>query len=188
MWFAVGLGNPGARYQDTRHNLGARAVEALAERHDVKLKRHPSGCFVGEARWSGHKLVLARPLSFMNESGRPTRQLLRWYKAPLERLIVIHDELDIPFGEVRVKWGGGTAGHNGLNSVATHLGAREFARVRVGISRPRGGHQDPADYVLSPFGSADRKQLPSVIDRACEAVERVVESGVERAMNEINTG
>jgi peptidyl-tRNA hydrolase, PTH1 family len=121
----------------------------------------------------------------VNESGRPLRALLDWYKVPADRFLVVHDELDIPFGHVRVKSGGGTAGHNGLNSIASHLGTKSFVRVRVGISRPRGG-SDSADYVLSDFSAAERKQLPEVVGRAADAVESVMASGVERAMNEVN--
>jgi PTH1 family peptidyl-tRNA hydrolase len=131
-------------------------------------------------------LVFARPMSYMNESGRPLRELVRWYKASPDRLVVVHDEIDIPLGEVRIKVGGGTAGHNGVNSIASHLGTKDFARVRVGVSRPRGA-QDPADYVLSEFSSAERKRLPEIVQLAADAVERIVEVGLDRAMNEINT-
>ena len=131
-------------------------------------------------------MVLARPMSYMNESGRPTRELVRWYKAPLERVIVVHDELDIPFGEVRIKLGGGTAGHNGLNSVSSHLGSKDFVRVRAGVGRPR-GNRDPADHLLSDFSSAERKELDFLIQESADAVERIVGVGIERAMNEVNT-
>ncbi len=134
----------------------------------------------------GRRVVLARPLSYMNESGRPTGQLVRYYKVPVERLIVLHDEIDIPFGEVRVKSGGGTAGHNGLGSIVNHIGSRDFVRVRVGVSRPR-GRREAADHVLARFSRAELKELPDLLERAADAVERVIEVGVERAMNEFNT-
>jgi PTH1 family peptidyl-tRNA hydrolase len=124
-------------------------------------------------------------MSFMNDSGRPVRQLLDWYKIPVEKLIVVYDELDIRFGEIRIKVGGGTAGHNGVRSLVSHLGTNDFVRVRVGVSRPS-GPQDPADYVLSDFSSAQRKELDDVLGRAASAVERILEDGPERAMNDIN--
>ena len=185
-WIVAGLGNPGPRYERTRHNLGAMVVHALIERLGVSLKRHKSGCLIAEAIVAGERVVLARSTSYMNESGRSFAELVRWYKSSPERLVVVHDELDIPFEEVRVKLGGGTAGHNGLASMAAHLGSKEFVRVRVGVSRPPGA-RDAADYVLTEFTAAERKRLPDVVERACEAVERVIEVGVERAMNEVNT-
>jgi peptidyl-tRNA hydrolase, PTH1 family len=185
-WVVVGLGNPGPRYEDTRHNVGVQVVEELLDRNRVSLKRHKSGCLTAETNVSGTSFVLARSTSFMNESGRPVGQLLRWYKVAPARLIVVHDELDIPFPQVRIKDGGGTAGHNGVSSIATHLGTKDFLRVRVGVSRPR-GRQDPADYVLSSFSASERKELDGVVGNAADAVERILEAGSERAMNEFNT-
>lgn len=183
---AVGLGNPGERFEATRHNAGAMTIGTLLTRHEARLKRHRSGCLTAEVALCARHGVLARPLTYMNDSGRPVRELLRWYKSTPERLIVIHDELDIPFGHVRVKWAGGTAGHNGLSSIASHLGTKDFARVRIGISRPAGG-RDPSDWVLTRFGSAERRELPLVLERAADAVERICEDGVDAAMNEFNT-
>jgi peptidyl-tRNA hydrolase, PTH1 family len=185
-WAVVGLGNPGPRYERTRHNVGALVLDELLERTGSRLKSHKSGALVAETRLGGRPALLARPTSFMNESGRPVGALLRYYKLPPSRLVVVHDELDVHFEEVRVKLGGGTAGHNGLNSLVSHLGTKDFVRVRVGVSRPRHG-ADPADYVLSEFGSAERKELPFVIGRAADAVEAVLADGVERAMNATNT-
>jgi PTH1 family peptidyl-tRNA hydrolase len=185
-WIVVGLGNPGERYADNRHNAGYMVVEVLLGRVGASLKSHRSGALAAETRLEGERVVLARPVSYMNESGQVVRGLLRFYKEPPERLVLVHDELDIPFGEVRVKFGGGTAGHNGVSSVASHLGSRDFVRVRVGVSRPP-GRMDPADYVLRDFPSSERKDLPSILETAADAVERVVASGVERAMNEVNT-
>jgi PTH1 family peptidyl-tRNA hydrolase len=184
-WAVVGLGNPGPRYEGTRHNVGVIALKELLDRTGARLKSHKSGCVVAETRLAGESAVLARPTSFMNESGRPVASLVRYYKVSIERLIVIHDEIDIPFGEVRVKLGGGTAGHNGLNSIVRHLG-KEFVRIRVGVGRPR-GRREAADHVLAEFSSAERKELPYVVDRAADAAEAVITRGVERAMNEVNT-
>lgn len=185
-WAVVGLGNPGPRYERTRHNVGVQVLEELVQRTGSRLKSHKSGCLVAEARLGGHSVLLARPTSFMNESGRPVGALLRYYKLGSSRLVVVHDELDVHFGEVRVKLGGGTAGHNGINSLVSHLGTKDFVRVRVGVSRPP-HRADPADYVLSDFSSAERKELPFVVGRAADAVESVVADGVERAMNLTNT-
>jgi PTH1 family peptidyl-tRNA hydrolase len=182
----VGLGNPGDRYARSRHNAGAMALEELLRRAGASLRRHKSGCLLADATLAGTRLVLARPTSYMNDSGRQVGELVRWYKASPDDLIVVHDELDIRFGDVRIKRGGGTAGHNGLESLVSHLGTKEFLRVRIGISRPP-GRQDPADYVLADFSSTERRELPFVLDAAADAVERILELGAERAMNEVNT-
>jgi peptidyl-tRNA hydrolase, PTH1 family len=181
-WAVVGLGNPGDRYARNRHNVGAMVLSSLT---DTRFKSHKSGCLVAETTVSGVRVVLARPMTYMNESGRPVRQLLSWYKVPVDRLIVIHDELDIRFGEVRIKRGGGTAGHNGLKSIVSHVGSQDFLRVRIGVSRPP-GRQDPADYVLSDFSSSEKNELEDVLSRGATAVEAILEQGAERAMNAIN--
>lgn len=181
----VGLGNPGARYDNTRHNAGAQTIALLAARTGAQLKRHKSGCLAAETRLGPRPAVLARPLSFMNESGRPVRELVRWYRSDAARLVVVHDEIDIPFGVVRVKRGGGTAGHNGLRSLVSHLGTHDFGRVRIGVSRPRGG-RDAVDWVLTEFSASERKELPAVLEHAADAVERIAEAGLEATMNEFN--
>ncbi len=182
----VGLGNPGERYAQTRHNAGVLAIDVLLERTGGRLKSHKSGCLVAEGSLRGERVVLARTTSYMNESGRPVRGLLQWYKQPVENLIVVHDEIDIPFGEVRVKAGGGTAGHNGLGSIVNHVGTKDFTRVRVGVGRPQGA-RDAAGHVLAGFSSTERKELPFLLVTAADAVESIVADGVERAMNEFNT-
>jgi peptidyl-tRNA hydrolase, PTH1 family len=185
-WIVVGLGNPGPKYEGNRHNLGAMVVDVLVRRGYGSLSRHKSGCLTAERTFGDERAVIARPTSYMNESGQQVGQLLRWYKADPTHLIVIHDELDIPFGDVRVKLGGGTAGHNGLRSVVRSIGTPDFLRVRAGVSRPR-GHQDPADYVLSDFSAQERASLDDIIERAADATERILEVGAERAMNDFNT-
>jgi peptidyl-tRNA hydrolase, PTH1 family len=185
-WVIVGLGNPGAQYEDTRHNAGAMVIHRLAERMGSKLKAHKSGALAAEGMLEGEKVVVARPASYMNESGRHVRALLDFYKTPLERFILVQDEIDIPFGDVRLKLGGGTAGHNGLKSVASHLGSKDFMRIRVGVGRPPGS-KAAAGHVLQRFSGAERSELPDLIDRSADAVERVLEAGPERAMNEFNT-
>ena len=185
-FIVAGLGNPGERYEKTRHNLGARVVELLVERMGTRLKRHKSGCLVAEGRLAGSAVVLARPTTYMNDSGRPLARLVRFYKQPPARLLVVHDELDLAFGVMRVKSGGGTAGHNGVASLVAHLHSKDFLRLRIGVGRPPGG-RDPVDYVLSRFTSTERGELELVLQEAADAVERVIEVGAERAMNELNT-
>ena len=185
-WVIVGLGNPGERYASTRHNLGAMTIDTLLERTGGRLKSHKSGCLIAELSLAGHPVVLARPTTYMNDSGRPVGQIMRFFHTPLDKLLVLHDELDIPFGDVRVKTGGGTAGHNGLRSIVHHVGSPDFARVRMGIGRPR-GDQDAVKKVLDSFSAAERKELPEVLDTAADAVETIVDLDVERAMNTFNT-
>jgi PTH1 family peptidyl-tRNA hydrolase len=185
-WVVVGLGNPGSRYEGTRHNIGAMALEVMRERAGVSLSRHKSGTFVAETSIEGERVVLARPISFMNESGRPVRALMDWYKISPDRLIVLHDEIDIPFADVRIKWGGGTAGHNGLGSIVSHIGTKDFTRIRIGVGRPR-GRRGAADHVLKDFSTAERKELPLLLERAADAATRVIADGPDKAMNEVNT-
>jgi peptidyl-tRNA hydrolase, PTH1 family len=184
-WVVVGLGNPGPKYERTRHNAGVMVIKELLERNGRSLKSHKSGAAIAECEIAGEKVVLARLSSFMNESGRPLRALTTFYKTPVERVIVVHDELDVPFEEVKVKLGGGTAGHNGLKSVAQHFGSKDFIRVRVGISRPRGG-RDAVDYVLNEFTGTERKELPFVLSKAADAVEAILADGPDKAMNAFN--
>jgi PTH1 family peptidyl-tRNA hydrolase len=185
-WIIAGLGNPGDRYARTRHNTGAMVIAVLLEREGASLKRHKSGSLVAETTIEGRRIVLARAMSHMNDSGRPLGELARWYKTPAEHFVAVHDEIDIPFGTVKVKLGGGTAGHNGLRSIESHLGTSDFLRVRVGVGRPR-GLGDAVDHVLSEFSASERKELPDVLSRAADAVELIVAGGSERAMNEVNT-
>jgi PTH1 family peptidyl-tRNA hydrolase len=185
-WAIAGLGNPGERYAKTRHNIGVMVIERLLDRTSSSFKRHKSGCLIAETRLADEQVVLARTTSYMNESGRPLRELTRWYGIPPEMLIVVHDEIDLPFEDLRLKFGGGTAGHNGLRSIVSHLGTPDFVRLRVGVGRPR-GEKAAAGHVLNEFSGAERKALPDYLDRAADAVERVLEAGTERAMNELNT-
>ena len=181
----VGLGNPGPRYAATRHNAGFFVVELLAQRVGGKFKAHKGRCDVVEGRLAGSPVVLAKPKSYMNESGGPIVSIARFYKVPVGRITVVHDELDLPFGSLRLKRGGGDGGHNGLRSTSTSLGDRDYARVRFGIGRPP-GRQDPADYVLREFSPTERKELEFLVDRAADAVETLVAQGLEAAQNLFN--
>jgi peptidyl-tRNA hydrolase, PTH1 family len=185
-WLIAGLGNPGSEYARSRHNAGALVLDELASRMGGSFKRHKSGCFIAEGELTGERVVLARPISYMNESGRPVRAVASFYKIDSNQTVVLHDEIDIPFGDVRIKSGGGTAGHNGLKSIVAHLGTQDFTRVRIGVSRPSSS-RGAAGHVLGDFSAAEREELPLIVDRAADAVERILEVGVDRAMNELNT-
>lgn len=178
-WIVVGLGNPGPRYEATRHNVGQLVVDELAARRGQAFKSHKANARVGETwlRPGAAKLVLAKPNSFMNVSGGPVAGLAGFYGVDPERVIVVHDELDIPFDTIKLKVGGGHGGHNGVRDVAKALGTAEFPRVRVGIGRPP-GRQDPADWVLDPFSSSERKDLPILVSDAADAVELLVDEGL----------
>jgi peptidyl-tRNA hydrolase, PTH1 family len=181
----VGLGNPGPRYAGTRHNIGFEVVGLLAQRMGGKFKANKGRCDVVEGRLGDASVVLAKPKAYMNISGGPVVSIARFYKVPVERITVVHDELDLPFGSLRLKRGGGDGGHNGLRSISAALGNREYARVRFGIGRPP-GQQDPADFVLREFAAAQRKELPFLIDRAADAVEVLIAQGLEAAQNQFN--
>ena len=178
-WLIVGLGNPGPRYEATRHNVGQMVIDELVQRRSESLRSHKAGARVAETwlRPGAAKLVLAKPNSFMNVSGGPVSGLASFYGVPAARVVVVHDELDIPFDSLKLKIGGGHGGHNGVRDVAKALGTPDFPRVRVGIGRPP-GRQDPADWVLDPFGAAERKVLPIAIGDAADAVEQLVEEGL----------
>jgi PTH1 family peptidyl-tRNA hydrolase len=178
-WLVVGLGNPGPQYELTRHNVGQLVLDELAARRGETFKTHKTNARVAETwlRPGGPKLVLAKPNSYMNTSGGPVAALARFYGVPADRLVVVHDELDIPFDVIRLKTGGGHGGHNGVRDVAKALGTADFARVRVGIGRPP-GRQDAADWVLDPFSAADRKALPLVVSDAADAVEKLIGEGL----------
>jgi len=188
VWLVVGLGNPGPTYANTRHNVGYLVTDELARRMGSSFRAHKSGrAEVVEGRLAppgapAPRVVLARPRSYMNEVGGPVKALTTFYKVPTDRVVAIHDELDIAFGTLRVKLGGGDNGHNGLRSITKSLGTRDYHRVRFGIDRPP-GRQDPADYVLKDFGTVERKELPFAIDRTADAVEALIGKGLEAAQN-----
>lgn len=187
MWLVAGLGNPGREYQHNRHNVGFMVVDLLAGRTGVRFGRHRRAVAdAAEARLGvggdAPGLVLVKPLTYMNLSGGPVAALAAFYKVPASQVIAVHDELDLPYGTVRTKLGGGEGGHNGLRSVSQSLSTRDYLRVRVGIDRPP-GRQDPADYVLSDFNTAQRKELDFVVDRAADVVESLIRLGLEPTQN-----
>ena len=181
-WIVVGLGNPGPGYAGNRHNVGFMVADLLAERMRARFKVHKSRADVVEGRLAGERVVLAKPRTYMNESGGPIAGLRDFFKAPLDHLVVVHDELDLPFSGLRLKLGGGDNGHNGLRSLTTSLGSKEYLRVRFGVGRPP-GRQDPADFVLKDFSAAERKELPFMVDRCADAVEALLTGTLEAAQN-----
>lgn len=178
----VGLGNPGPRYSGNRHNIGFLVADELAGRMGGRFKAHKAGAEVVEGRLGGTRAVLAKPRSFMNLSGGPVAGIAKFYKVSASSLVVIHDELDLPYGTVRLKRGGGENGHNGLRSITKSLGTKDYIRVRFGVDRPP-GRMDPADYVLKDFTAAERRELAYFVDVCADAVEAVVAEGLEVAQN-----
>ncbi|MGB3414646.1 MAG: aminoacyl-tRNA hydrolase [Microbacteriaceae bacterium] len=179
-WGVVGLGNPGSNYAQTRHNIGRQVLHQLANTHSVSLKHHKAGALVGGFRAAnGDNVVLIEPESYMNLSGVSVAGVAKFFKIEPENLIVLHDELDLAFGTLKLKLGGGHAGHNGLRSIISHLGA-DFVRLRLGIGRPP-GRQDPADFVLARFASTELRELPLMIDLGAEMTEDVIGEGLLNA-------
>ncbi|TFD57235.1 aminoacyl-tRNA hydrolase [Cryobacterium suzukii] len=188
LWLVVGLGNPGPDYAGNRHNVGQMVVAELADRLTSNFKRHKTAALVAEGRLApgGPKLVLARPTTFMNVSGSPVAALLRFYSLPVNRLIVVHDDLDLPFDTLKIKVGGGHGGHNGLRDIIAATGTNDFIRIRMGIGRPP-GRQNPADFVLHDFAAAERAVLPNLIADAADAVELIASAGVVAAQQKFHS-
>ena len=188
-WLVVGLGNPGPRYAGNRHNVGAMVVERMAADSGVALRAHKARAAAAEIRLGtlpgglpGPKVVLAVPSTYMNESGGPVSALMKFFKIPAERLVVIHDELDIDFGAVRLKFGGGEGGHNGLRSISKSIGTKDYLRVRLGIGRPP-GRMEVSDFVLKDFSATERRELDFLIHSGAEAVELLLHRGLDDAQN-----
>jgi peptidyl-tRNA hydrolase, PTH1 family len=181
----VGLGNPGDEYARTRHNVGFEVVDVLVARHDGRLRSGKERALAGEVRVGGMRLALARPLTYMNDSGAAVRALVRRYGVAPERLVIVHDELDLPVGALKVKAGGGLAGHNGLRSIKAHLHTDEFLRVRIGVGKPTSKERG-ADHVLSSFSKRERTEIDVMVERAADAVETILADGIDAAMNRFN--
>jgi PTH1 family peptidyl-tRNA hydrolase len=187
MWLVVGLGNPGREYAGNRHNIGFAVADLLAHRTGATFGRHRRALAeAAEARLGvgvdAPRMVIAKPMTYMNLSGGPVASLAQFYKVDPQRIIAIHDELDLPFGQIRTKLGGGEGGHNGARSLTRSLSTRDYLRVRFGIGRPS-GRQDPADYVLSDFSTVERKELDFLVDRAADMVEALMTRGLEWTQN-----
>jgi len=184
-WLVMGLGNPGREYEQSRHNVGFLCVDELARRYKVRAGERAAKSLIGRARMDNRELILAKPQTMMNLSGLAGKALRAKYDIGLERVVVIHDELDLPFGRLRIRKGGSSAGNHGLDSLIASFGSREFIRFRVGVGRPVG---NGVDYVLGPFTPQEREQLPSIIGRVADAVICLVDLGLERAMMDFNKG
>lgn len=188
-WLIVGLGNPGPEYEKTRHNIGQMVVDELAREVGGSFKRHKARAMVLEGRlgMGGPKVILAKPLTYMNTSGGPVAGLAQFYGIDPEKIIAVHDELDIPFDTIKLKIGGGEGGHNGLRDMTKALGTKNYYRVRAGIGRPPGRIQ-VSDFVLKPFTSTEAKELPFLVGNAADAVRLLVEEGLTVAQQKFHTG
>lgn len=191
-WLVVGLGNPGPGYAGNRHNVGAMVVDTLARQAGVSLRKHKARAEAAQVRLGvgpggvpGPPAVIAVPATFMNTSGGPVASLMQFFKVPVEKLIVVHDELDIDFGAIRLKRGGGEGGHNGLRSISRSIGSKDYLRVRVGVGRPP-GRMDAAAFVLKDFSAAERKELDFLLPDVVDAVERLVDVGLTDAQNVVH--
>jgi PTH1 family peptidyl-tRNA hydrolase len=185
-WLVVGLGNPGAKFAETRHNIGAWVVDRLVSRLGERLRKvRFLPLEVAEARADGDRVYLARPQTFMNVSGPSAASFARRRMVPVERIVACHDEIDLPFGALKLKRGGSTAGHHGLDSLVEALRSPDFYRVRLGVGRPR-GRQDPADYVLDPFPKAEREEAELLAERGADAVLALVTEGLAAAQERFN--
>ncbi|MSQ47258.1 MAG: aminoacyl-tRNA hydrolase [Deltaproteobacteria bacterium] len=186
MHVIIGLGNPGAEYQRTRHNIGFHVVDVLAHRWDIRLSRRSFLSLIGDGMWQGDKVLLAQPQTYMNRSGEAAVKIREFYHLPLSDFVIVHDDLDLLTGRVRIKRGGGGAGGNrGIASLIEAFGSKDFVRVKVGIGRPP-GRQDPADFVLQPFTRQEEASILAAVDRAADAIEMLLTQGLEQAMAVFN--
>ena len=187
-WLVIGLGNPGDKYAATRHNVGQMVINELALRHSLKFSSHKSRNDVAAYKLNNgeHSVIIAKTHSYMNESGGPVKALAQFYSVEPAQIIALHDELDIPFAAIRSKFGGGDNGHNGLKSLTSAFGTPDYFRVRLGIGRPM-GEQEPADFVLKQFSSAEKKELADLITRGCDVVESLITDGLEKTQSRYNS-
>lgn len=181
-WLVLGLGNPGPEYAGNRHNAGAMVIDLLAARAGAKLKSHRGRADIAETRVAGVRAIVARPRSYMNESGGPASALAAFFRVAAGQTVVVHDEIDLPFGRLQVRFDGGDAGHNGLRSIRRSLGTGDFYRIRLGVGRPP-GRGEAAGHVLRDFSVAERKELPFLLERGADAVETLLTEGLEAAQN-----
>ena len=184
-YLIVGLGNPGSQYRKNRHNVGFMVLDALAESAGIPLRRVSFQALVGKGSLAGAPAILAKPQTFMNNSGQSVAPLMRFYKIPLDHLLVVHDDLDLPYGTLRLRPQGGAGGQRGMGSIIGKLNTQEFARLRMGIGRPP-GRMDPKDYVLYDFDADQVEFLPEVLQRGTDAIHRFIRDGIEQAMNDFN--
>ncbi len=184
-YLIAGLGNPGREYRENRHNIGFMVLDTLAETIGVSLRRVEFRAIVGKGQHQGRSLILAKPQTYMNDSGQAVAALMRFYKIPTDQFLVVHDDLDLPFGTLRLRPSGGTGGQRGMESIVNRLGTREFARLRMGIGRPP-GRMAPKDYVLHDFDPDEQAFLPPLRKTAVEAIQTFLSEGIQKAMNDFN--
>lgn len=184
-YLIVGLGNPGREYRETRHNIGFMVLDRLGEVIDCKLIKVQSKAIIGIGKIDGQKVILAKPQTFMNLSGQAVIALMHFYKVEPSRLIVAHDDVDLPFGQIRIRPGGGSAGQKGIGSIIEKLGSQDFARLRMGVGRPP-GQSEAADYVLKSFNKSDMEFLPEFVNRGAEGLKAFIIDGIDNAMNKFN--
>jgi len=182
----VGLGNPGEQYKYNRHNIGFMLIDVLAERWGIKMKRHRKNSLIGEGIFDNVPIVLAKPQTYMNNSGLAVAPLSRLYAVPPQKILVVCDDLDLAFGRIRLRPSGNAGGHHGLESIITQLTTHEFPRLRIGIGRPNNNREDVIDFVLTSFHNSEKKKLSKVLDVAAEAVETYLKLGIEMAMTQFN--
>lgn len=185
IFLLVGLGNPGREYRDSRHNIGFMVIDRFCAAANIKIGKVQNKALVGVGSFGGHRVIVAKPQTFMNLSGQAVGPLLRFYRVPLGHLLVIHDDLDLPFGTIRIRPSGGAGGQKGLASTIQQLGTQDFPRLRMGIGRPPGQMEVP-DYVLARFGRAEEEFLPTWLDRASEAAQSFIRQGIELTMTRFN--
>lgn len=184
-YLIVGLGNPGREYQHNRHNVGFMAIDHLSKELDIPMKKAQFKAIIGLGKYQDVKLIFAKPQTYMNLSGEAVGSLMRFYKIPIEKILVIHDDLDLPFGTLRIRKSGGAGGQKGLLSIINRLGTQNFSRMRIGIGRPP-GQMDPAAYVLQDFLQAEQNELPFIFNSVSEAVKVFILDGIENSMNRFN--
>lgn len=184
-YLIVGLGNPGREYRETRHNIGFMVADNFASRHEIQLSRVQNKAIFGIGRFASKKIILAKPQTYMNLSGQAVSALVRFYKIPIENLIIAHDDVDLPLGTIRMRPGGGSAGQKGIISIIERLGSQDFPRLRMGVGRPP-GQMDAAAYVLEPFRKGEKDLLSEFLGRAADALECFIEYGLDTAMNRFN--
>lgn len=185
MFLVVGLGNPEKKYINTRHNLGFMVIEKLSEICNLSLSKVAHKSVFGKGKVFNEDVILAQPQTFMNLSGQSVAAIMKYYKIPIENILIIHDDLDLPFGALKFRRSGGSGGHNGLNSIIEHLDSNEFKRLKIGIGKPA-GKQDPAVYVLKPFTKIQQEEIPFILSSAADAVIKYIKDDLTEAMNEYN--
>jgi len=184
-YLIVGLGNPGREYQNTRHNIGFMLVDILADQFNVSFSRAQSKALITDGRYLGNRIIIAKPQTYMNKSGHPTSALLKFYKLPPKKILVAYDDIDLPFGTIRIKPSGGSAGHNGIQSIIEQLGTDDFPRLRLGVGRPPGTRK-AANYVLKEFNKEESPFLINFLERAADAVQSIIREGIDYAMTNYN--